>query len=76
MFQVLILICSLNMAPAQCQTYNAVDVIPGPDAANVELCGLQGQAYIAQIAYGTPHKDDEYVKIKCTRTSIGKDNVG
>lgn len=76
MFQVLILICSLHTAPAQCQTYNAVDVIQGPDVASAELCGLQGQAYIAQIAYATPHKDDEYVKIKCTRTSIGKGNVG
>lgn len=75
MFKVLILICSVSMSPAECQAYNAVDVIQGPDSANELTCGLHGQAYLAQIAMGARHRDDEYVKIKCTRTAIGH-NVG
>lgn len=76
MFQVLILICSISLAPADCQANSAVDVIQGPEAINEELCGLHGQAYLAQIALGARHRDDEYVKVKCTRTTIGSANVG
>ena len=75
MYKVLILICSLGTSPAECQAYNAVDVIQGPEAFDEVDCGLHGQAYMAQIALGAPHRDDEYVKVSCTRTNIGK-NVG
>lgn len=74
MFKVLILICSVSMSPADCQAYNAVDVIQGPDSASELICGLHGQAYLAQIALDR-HRDDEYLKVKCTRTTIGQ-NVG
>lgn len=76
MFQVLILICSMSLAPADCQRNSAVDVIQGPQADNVAMCGLHGQAYLAEIALGARHRDDEYVKISCTRTTIGTGNVG
>lgn len=76
MFQILILVCSMSLAPIDCQADSAVDVIQGPEAASVEMCGLHGQAYLAEIALGTRHRDDEYVKIKCTRTTIGTSNVG
>ena len=76
MFQILILICSVSLSPADCQANSAVDVIQGPEAASVEMCGLHGQAYLAEIAMGTRHRDDEYVKVKCTRTNIGSANVG
>jgi hypothetical protein len=72
MFKVLILICSLNVAPGDCQTNTAIDVISGPEAANQSLCGLYGQAYIADTALGIQRHDNEYVKVRCTRTSIGK----
>ena len=72
MFKVLILVCSINITPADCQMDTAVDVISGPEAANQSVCGLYGQAYIADTALGAALRDDEYVKVKCTRTSIGK----
>jgi hypothetical protein len=43
-----------------------------PDAANESVCGLYGQAYVAETAIGTGLRNDEYVKIKCTRSTIGK----
>ena len=72
MFKVLILVCSINTTPADCQMDTAVDVISGPEAANPSVCGLYGQAYIADTALGAALRDDEYVKVKCTRTTIGK----
>jgi hypothetical protein len=71
-FKVLILVCSINLPPADCQMDTAVDVISGPEAGNQSVCGLYGQAYIADTALGTALRDDEYVKVKCTRTAIGK----
>src|SRR5882724_1181042 len=71
-FKVLILVCSINLAPADCQTDTAVDVISGPEAVNQSVCGLYGQAYIADTAVGAALRDDEYVKVKCTHTAIGK----
>lgn len=72
MFKVLILVCSINTTPADCQTDTAVDVISGPEAANQSVCGLHGQAYIADTALGTALRADEYVKVKCTHTEAGK----
>jgi hypothetical protein len=72
MFKVVILICSLNLPPADCQINTAISVIDGPDAPDEEICGFAGQAYIAQTALGDRRHDDEYVKVKCTTTSIGK----
>lgn len=71
MFKVLILVCSMNLSPADCQADTAVQIIDGPDAANEVQCGLYGQAYIAG-APGVGPRDGEYVKIRCTRTTIGK----
>lgn len=71
MFKVLILLCSINLAPSECQMDNAIDVINGPEAQNEMMCGFYGQSYIAQTAL-TGKRADEYVKVKCTRTSIGK----
>jgi hypothetical protein len=50
---------------------NAIDVINGPEAQNEMMCGFYGQAYVADTAL-TSQRDDQYVKVKCTRTSIGK----
>ena len=72
MFKVLILICSMNLAPADCQINTAISVIDGPDAADEAMCGFAGQAYVAQtVLLGEGH-ENEYVKLKCTTTSIGK----
>lgn len=72
MFKILILICSMQLSPADCQINSATDVISGPEAADEIACGLYGQAYIAETALGTSRREDEYVKIQCTRTTIGK----
>jgi hypothetical protein len=66
MFQVLILVCSVNLAPADCQIETALDLINGPPVASEVMCGLHGQAYIAQTSL-RPRPADEYVKVKCLR---------
>lgn len=74
MFQVLILICSVSVLPMDCQRNTAVDVIQGPPASSDWQCGLYGQAYLAETALSI--RKDEYIKVKCTRTTIGQGNVG
>ena len=75
MFRIVILVCSMQLAPADCQVNNAIDVINGPEAYDSVSCGLYGQSYLAGTALGEAHRPDEYVKISCLRTGIGK-NVG
>ena len=71
MFQVLILVCSVNLAPADCQIETALDLIKGPPAASEVMCGLHGQAYIAQTSL-RPRLAGEYVKVKCLRPAKGE----
>ena len=71
MFKVLILVCSTALAPADCKVDTATSVINGPESANEIQCGLNGQAYLANTALAHSGKD-EYVKIRCSRTTIGK----
>jgi hypothetical protein len=71
MFKVLILVCSIAVAPEDCKTDTAVSVIDGPDAPNEVMCGLNGQAYIATTAIAAK-RHDEYVKVRCSRTNIGR----
>lgn len=74
MFQVLIMICALSTPVPKCQPDTALDVINGPAASNEVQCSLYGQAYLAESLGKAA--DDEYVKIKCTRTNIGSANIG
>jgi hypothetical protein len=67
MFKVLILVCSMGVAPQDCERDNAVDVIVGPAAANELACGFSGQAYLAGTALAPA--DGNYVKIQCTRAA-------
>jgi hypothetical protein len=67
MFEVLILVCTIGIAPQDCERSNAIDVIVGPAAANALACGFSGQAYLAGTAL-TPN-DGNYVKIQCTRAA-------
>ena len=71
MFQVLALVCSVIITPADCQTDTAIKTIRGPEAGNEVECGLYGQAYFAEIS---PYAltEGEYLKVMCTRTSIDK----
>lgn len=75
MFRIVILICSIQLSPADCQINSATDVINGPEAYDSVECGLYGQAYVAETALGERRRDDEYLKVSCLRTGIGK-NVG
>jgi hypothetical protein len=75
MFKVLVLVCSSALAPMECQIETAEDVISGPAAGNEVMCGLHGQAYIAETALGERIGPDEYVKIKCIRSTEGDRNL-
>ena len=68
MFKVLVLVCSSALAPMECQVETAEDVISGPAVGNEVMCGLHGQAYIAETALGAGIGPNEYVKIKCIRS--------
>jgi hypothetical protein len=71
MFQIIVLICTLAMTPSDCQTENALDVFLGPLVANEVMCGLHGQALVAQTALPA-RGPDEYVKIQCVRSSVAQ----
>lgn len=75
-FSVLILVCSVMVPAPLCQRDTALDVIAGPPAANEWQCGLYGQAYLAETALNERIGTEEYLKVTCTRSSIGKENVG
>jgi hypothetical protein len=62
--KVMILICSANLSPADCQTDTAFDVISGPEVSSLVACGLQGQSQLAATTIGRI-RPDEYVKIRC-----------
>lgn len=76
MFKVLLLICAVNVQHGDCQEQTALTVMQGPDANNAIACGMQSQAYLAMSAIAETLDENEYLKITCRRTSIGKQNVG
>ncbi len=67
MFQVLILVCSVGLTPSECQKETAIDILRGPVVASEVMCGLHGEAYLAQTSLA-PHSPGEYMKIKCMRS--------
>jgi hypothetical protein len=71
MFQIMVLVCAINITPADCQTDTAIKTLRGPEAANEVQCGLYGQAHFAQLGQYRLTKG-QYLKVMCTRTSIGK----
>jgi hypothetical protein len=72
MFKVLILICSVNVSPQDCQPQTAADVITGPIVSSELSCGLSGQAYVADTAIRPTGR--EYLKVQCSRTSSTVNN--
>jgi hypothetical protein len=72
MFTVLILVCSINLSPAECRVQNALDVIRGPDADTAASCGVVGQTYVAGAAVTFHHRSDEYLKFVCATSIIGR----
>jgi len=67
MFKVLILVCSMNLTPQDCEIKNAIHVIAGPLVSNELSCCLSGRAFVASTAVAPT--DGEYVKIQCKRRS-------
>lgn len=64
MLRILILICSSQVSPQDCQRETALDLISGPQVSSVFSCGMQGQAVLASTA-NIGRRPDEYVKIRC-----------
>lgn len=64
MLRILILICSTEVSPQDCQRETALDIISGPHVASVMTCALQGQALVAGTA-AIGRRPDEYMKIRC-----------
>jgi hypothetical protein len=67
MFKVLILVCSMNLAPSDCDIKNAIDIMAGPMSPNELSCGISAQAFLAVTALSP--SDGEYVKVQCKRPS-------
>lgn len=64
MLRVLILVCSIHQATADCRIDTARAVIQGPTVASEAACGLHGQAYLAGAAILASH-EGAYLKIGC-----------
>lgn len=73
-FAVIILVCNVAVAGPDCDRSTARLVMAGPQVNNEVMCGVGGQARLATS--GLVVQEDEYVKIVCQRTSIGRGNVG
>ena len=67
MFKVLILVCSMNLAPQDCEMKNAIHVIAGPRVSSELSCRRSAQTLIFRTAVAPT--DAEYVKIQCKRLS-------
>ena len=74
MMKVVLLVCAATIPRLDCQEQTARLVIQGPDAQNEMMCAVRSQAYFAETAMEVG--ESEYLKIKCTRTAIGRNNVG
>ena len=73
MLTALVLVCSLAVTPdlAACDQGNALDVMrTAEEFASPASCLMHGQALLAQTEIGRQLRDDERVKISCSR--IGK----
>ena len=64
MLRILILICSTEVSPQDCQRETALDIISGPQVTSIMTCGVQGQAIVASTA-AIGRRPDEYMKIRC-----------
>ena len=62
----LLLICALNVAHGDCGVETAEVVVQGPESQSLVVCGLHGQAYLAEGALAGYLDGDHYLKITCT----------
>jgi hypothetical protein len=66
MMKTLILVCAVGLARGDCGIDTAVSVIQGPEAGNAVMCGLHGQAYLAETVLSDYLNGEHYLKIACT----------
>jgi hypothetical protein len=65
MLKMLILVCSSNLSPADCQLETALDIIQGPQVASIFECGMASQVLVAQTSI-LHRAQGEYMKVRCT----------
>lgn len=65
MLKMLVLVCSANLSPADCQLETALDVIHGPQVASVFECGMASQVMAARTTL-LRRGQGEYMKVKCS----------
>ena len=65
MLKAVLLICALDVAPANCLPDSALDMIAGPETGDMAACGLHAQAFLAQSALAQSMGEGEYLKIVC-----------
>jgi hypothetical protein len=63
-YSVVILICSIHIGHADCQSETAIDVVRGPRVENAMMCAMAGQAMIARTAL-MQGDGEEYMKLLC-----------
>jgi hypothetical protein len=68
---IVILVCALATARADCTPETAIDVTQGPRVESELMCGKLGQAVLAGTAIA-PREGIEYVKISCVREHHGE----
>jgi hypothetical protein len=71
MLKMLILICSANMSPADCQVETALDIIHGPQVASVFECGMASQVMAAQTSL-LRRGPGEYMKVRCSPLKVAE----
>ena len=71
MLKMLILVCSANLSPADCQLETALDVIHGPQVASVFECGMASQVMAAQTTI-MRRGQGEYMKVRCTPVKVAQ----
>jgi hypothetical protein len=65
MLKMLILVCSSNLSPADCQLETALDVIQGPQVASIFECGMASQVLVARTSI-LHRAQGEYIKVRCS----------
>jgi hypothetical protein len=65
MLKMLILVCSANLSPQDCQVDTALDIIHGPQVTSVFECGMASQVMAAQTSL-LRRGPGEYMKVRCS----------
>jgi hypothetical protein len=71
MIKMMILICSANLSPADCQVETALDIIHGPQVASVFECGMASQVMAAQTSM-LRNASSEYMKVRCSPVKVAE----